>query len=51
MGKGADRRDKGGRAINGKKESQKLIGKIGNSTIIIGDFRTTRWNIIKDIED
>lgn len=51
MGKGADGKDNGGRAINGEKESQKLIGKIGNSAIIIGDFRTTRQNISKDIED
>lgn len=51
MGKGADGRDKGGRAINGEKESQKLIGKLRNSETIIRDFRTTRQNISKNIED
>lgn len=41
---------KGGRAIDGEKESWKLKGKIGNFAIITGDFRTTRQSISKDIE-
>lgn len=38
---------KGGRAIDGEKESWKLKGKIGNFAIITGDFRTTRQSISK----